>query len=487
MKSSLLKISFFALLPFGLISCKGQSQDETGDNKEKPNVLILFADDLGYTDVNCYGGIASTPHIDSLANNGIQFTDCYAAAPNCSPSRAGILTGRHPSRVGIYSYIPGGRDHPMHLQGEEVTLAELLKEQGYQTAHFGKWHLGCLGASQCEQPKPSDQGFDYSLATENNAQPSHFNPVNFVRNGKALDTLEGYSCQLVVDEAEMWLNDHYDDDKPFFIYTCFHEVHKKVASPPELVAKYSEYPKNDAEYYANVENMDLAIGRLVNILRKKGELENTLIFFTSDNGSYHQGSQKGLRGYKGEVYDGGIKVPGIIYWPERIQESRKVKEPVWGPDILPTVCDIVDISLPERTIDGVSLEPLLNNEDFQREKPMLWYFYRSNPEAAMRIGDYSLMAYTEDSVPRTHYFSERDMSFIKDSEFKSFELYNLEKDPGQKHDLADAMPEKLDSMKAVFRKNIQNVMEEGPYWEDLPEYNADQAQLKWKYERHRED
>jgi arylsulfatase A len=488
MRSEIIKISSVALLPLGLLSCKQQSADDNSETSENPNVVILFADDLGYTDLNCYGGIPNTPHLDSLAENGIKFTNCYAAAPNCSPSRAALLTGRHPSRTGIYSYIPGHGNHPMHLGDEEVTLAELLKTKGYQTVHLGKWHLGSLmDEGENNQPLPSDQGFDYSLGTENNAQPSHYNPVNFVRNGKALDTLKGYSCQFLVDEAKTWLNNHHDEQKPFFLYCCFHEVHKKIASPPELIENYDQYNERNAEYYANVENMDLAVGRLLKILREKGEMENTLVFFTSDNGSYHKGSQKGLSGYKGEVYEGGIRVPGIVHWPGHYTEKRTIGEPVWGPDLLPTLCNLIDVPLPDKNLDGTNLLPLLENKGFERKKPLLWYFYRSNPEASMRVGDYSLMAYANDSVRRTHYFSEKDIGFIKQSEFKQFKLYDLSNDPQQQNNLAKSMPRKLDSMKKVFKSTFEDIREEAPVWQGLPGYDPERARLKWKYERHRGD
>jgi len=483
--------------------------------KKKPNILILQADDLGYSDLNCYGGIAHTPNIDALAQNGIQFDNFYAAAPNCSPSRAGILTGRHPSRAGIYSYIPAGSSisyipagSSIHLQNEEITLAELLNSEGYQTVHFGKWHLGCLSqGNDCQQPQPQDQGFDYSFGTEANAEPSHHNPVNFVRNGNPLDTLKGFSCQLLVEEAKRWLKNESDKNKPFFFYLNFHEPHQKIASPLSLIDKYHKFNRNkvlssywnanvlpskydefdrfDAKYYANVENMDRAVGELLNILRVKGELKNTLIFFTSDNGSYHKGSQPNLRGYKGEIYDGGIKVPGIIYWPEHFLKAKIVDEPVWYPDILPTLCDLLNISLPEKTLDGTSILPILEGKNFDRENPMFWFFYRGNPEAAMRIGDYSLVGFTGDSIPRTHYFSQKDTEFIQSAKFEKFELYDLERDPGQQHNLADSLPQKLNAMKTIFKKTFRDIVEEGPFWRSLPVYDPENARLKWKYERHR--
>jgi len=478
-------------------------------NKEKPNIIILQSDDLGYADLNCYGGVAHTPNIDALAQGGVKLTNYYAPAPNSSPSRASLLTGRHPSRVGMYSYIPAWKDNPMHLKDEEVTIAELLKEQGYQTAQLGKWHISCLeNKNSCEEPQPADQGFDYYFATENNAWPSHKNPVNFIRNGKAVDTMKGYASHLVVHEAKQWLTNRVEKSNPYFLYINFHEVHKKIASPPSLVKKYSTYLQNeilatqwsqealpeknhefdsyDATYYANIENMDRAVGKLLNLLRRRRELQKTLILFVSDNGSYRQGSQPMLRGYKGEVFEGGIKVPAIFYWKNHFAGGKTVHKPAWGPDILPTICELSGTTPPKKAMDGTSILPLLKGQDFQRNKPLFWHFYRANPEAAMRVGDYSLVGYTCDSVPRTHYISQKDMKFIKNHSFKKFELYNLANDPGQQRNLADSLPQKLEEMKTLFRKTFRDIIKEGPYWKEMPEYNAREAKMKWKYERHRD-
>ncbi len=309
-----------------LIGCKHQNRQKI--HVKKPNILILLADDMGYADLGCYGGNSNTPNLDHLAGNGIMFTDFYAAAPNCSPSRSGLLTGRAPSRIGIYSYRPPG--HPMHLRDNEITIAEVLSGIGYQTSHFGKWHLGALGYdSILQHPQPSDQGFSYSFGTENNSQPSHLNPINFVRNGEPLGMQEGYSCQIVADEAITWLTDQYDKSSPFFMYVAFHEPHAKVASPPELVEKYKEYPPFDAEYLANIENLDSAAGRIIQYLETKQYLDNTLVLFSSDNGSYRQASNGDLRAKKSYLYEGGIRVPGIVHWPEMINQGEGHQPACW--------------------------------------------------------------------------------------------------------------------------------------------------------------
>ena len=213
---------------------------------EKPlNFIIFLADAMGYSDLGSYGAEIHTPHLDKLANEGLRFTDFYSAAPNCSPARAGLLTGRTPSRVGVYDWVPPGG--PMHLSTNELTIAELLKENNYQTAHMGKWHLSRWvhekeedGTSKGRMigPTPDEQGFDYWFACDNNALPSHLNPVNFMRNGVELGKLEGYAYQLVADESIEWLREKCEEEKPFFLNIWFNEPHKFLASPPEMMEKY---------------------------------------------------------------------------------------------------------------------------------------------------------------------------------------------------------------------------------------------------------
>lgn len=457
------------------------TDDWQGNNdKTQPNIIILLADDLGYGDLNTYDGISETPNLDKLAESGITFTDFYAPAPNCSPSRAGLLTGRNPNRVGMYSYRPP--DSNMHLKDEEVTIAELLKQEGYRTGLFGKWHLGSL-SEDAGQPMPDDQGFDYWLATENNAQPSHKNPVNFVRNGIPEDTLKGYSSHILAREANEWLERNNSSD-PFFLYMAFHEVHKKISSPDTLVQKYKEY--DDSEYLANVENLDAAVGKIVDKLRQMGEFENSLIIFSSDNGSYRHGSNGNLRGYKGESFEGGVRVPGIIHWSAKITSARRVSSPAGLIDLFPTAAAITNSSIPEdRQIDGTSLLPLIDEKGYNRQKPISWFFYRAHPEFGMRAGKYVINAYARDTIPRTHYFSQKDMAFIKQIRFKEFKMYNVDEDPLQKNDLSESNPQLLDSLKDQSRSLFQEIINDGPYWEGLPSFDPKRASPKQEYMRNK--
>src|SRR5690606_30228202 len=225
------------------------------------NILIILADDMGYSEIGSYEGISRTPNLDKLAKEGIRFTNFYAGAPNCSPSRSALLTGKSPAITGIYNYRPP--QHPMHLRAEEKTLAGMLKEQEYQTSVFGKWHLGCLPQDESlNQPQPDDHGFDYYFATENNAEPSHHNPENFVRNGRRVGKLNGYSCQLVADEAISWIDNHYQQEDPFLMYIAFHEPHASTqwTAPPHFLQNYKDYPEREANCFANVQNLDSAAG-----------------------------------------------------------------------------------------------------------------------------------------------------------------------------------------------------------------------------------
>jgi len=430
--------------------------------------LLLVADDMGYADLECYGGISKTPNLNTLAEDGLLFTDFYAAAPNCSPSRAGLLTGKSPAKIGMYNYRPP--NHPMHLRESEVTIAEVLHNQGYNTSHLGKWHLGCLPQdSTLNHPQPNDQGFNYSFGTENRAEPSHLNPINFVRNGKKLDKQEGYSCQILADEAITWFDNYYEVKNPFFMYVAFHEPHVKVASPPELVEKYKDFPLKDAEYLANIENLDLAVGRILDYLNKKQLIENTIIIFSSDNGSYRQASNGNLRALKSYVYEGGIRVPGIIHWPALIKNHAVIDEPTGFVDIMPTICDILQIQpFKEGELDGTSILSLLNGEKFERKNPLYWYFYRTYPEIAMRVGDIMILGKDNDTILRSHRFSAPDMAYIKKMDLVDYELYDLSNDIGQVENIINDHFNTI-LYRGLINNKLREIQLRGYYWEELPE------------------
>lgn len=449
---------------------------------DRPNFLMILLDDAGWTDFGCFGSRIQTPNIDQLASEGMRFTDCHSPAPNCSPSRAGLLTGRIPARAGIWSYRPDG--HVMHLQDDEITVAEILQDHGYRTGHFGKWHLSQLLS---EQPQPADQGFDHSLGTGNNASPSHLNPVNFVRNGEPVGETDGYSCQLVVEETIEWLSQPAAAEQPFFAAVWFHEPHTPIAAPPPLVSKYQQLDptltKKQAAYHACIENVDLAVGRLLQSLDTLNLSQNTLVFLTSDNGPLNAFSSKDLRGKKSHVWEGGHRVPGIFRWPGRIAANSTCDVPISGIDYLPTVCAVAGLPVPpDRHIDGTSILPLLRNqpEQFQRPQPLYWFFYRLNPGLALRDGDWCLIATTSDEArPKTHALTGDDLPHIRSSVPVDFQLYNLASDPGQQHNVLDRHPAVAARLTDQLRRIHQGVIQEATFWEIPADYGTGKQRKVW--------
>ena len=433
--------------------------------KVQPNVVILLADDLGYKDVGCYGGPVQTPAIDQLAKDGVRFTDFYSGCAVCSPSRATLLTGRHHIRTGVYSWI-SDEGQNSHLLLRERTIAEILKDRGYSTAHVGKWHLG-LPTKNRSKPTPSHHGFDYWFTTWNNASPSHKNPNNFIRNGEAVGPLEGYSCQLVADEAIDWLDNHRHPKAPFFLNIWFHEPHAPIAAPDKIVSTYGELKDKTAIYSGTIDNTDRAISRVVEKLKTMGVRENTLIIYASDNGSYRDDRTGNLRGRKGSNWDGGIRVPGIFSWPEVIRKNRAVKEPAGLVDVLPTLCGLLHLEVPQdRAIDGSDLSPLLKGEinRFQRHQPMFWHLQKSRPMVAMRDGDFSLVANPDYEISQSNMFQESWIPRVKNGGYQDFQLFDLNKDPGQTQNIASDNPELLKKLKAKLLKINQSIMADGVDW-----------------------
>lgn len=451
-------VLFTFLFSFFLVS-KVISQGNT-----KPNIVILLADDLGYADLSCYGSKeVHTPVLDNLAREGMRFTDFYAASAVCSPSRAALMTGRFSVRAGVYSWI-----HPsqkMHLHTDETSIAELLKNAGYNTAHIGKWHLGYdLEEGSGPGPAPHNHGFDHWMATGNNAHPSHHNPDNFVRNGKALGVMEGYSSQIIVDEAIGWL-DTRDASTPFFLNLWFHEPHAPVAAPPALTQRHNQTTL--PAYYGSIENMDANIGRILRKLEDMKLADNTLVIFMSDNGSYRgkEGSNGKLRAGKTTLWEGGIRVPGIIRWPGQIKPASTEKTPAGVVDILPTLCEVTGIALPEqRRIDGVSLLPLFNGKRLPRKKPLYWLYSPSRPMCVIRENDWCLVADPESEIPRDNLFREEWIGLVKKTALVNFRLYNLREDPGQQNDLAAKKRLRSRSMRKKMIRLHDEVVNEAIDW-----------------------
>lgn len=433
----------------------------------RPNVVILLADDLGWADVGCYGGPVKTPAIDGLARQGIRFTDFYSGCAVCSPSRATLLTGRQHIRAGVYSWISDA-SQKSHLLEREVTLAEILKEQGYDTAHVGKWHLG-LPAEKRKKPTPDQHGFDHWFATWNNAEPSHRDPETFIRNGEPVGKLEGYSCQLVVDEAISWLDSRKDSGHPFFLNVWFHEPHSPIAAPDEITAVYGDVKDPAAVYSGTIDNTDRAITRLLAKLGEMGAPEDTLIVYASDNGSYRADRVGDLRGKKGANWEGGIRVPGIFSWPGVIKPGVVSETPAGLVDVLPTICGLLELTPPAVHLDGSDLSPILHGQgvEFTRHQPLFWHLQRSRPIVAMRDGDWSLVAEPDYELSSDNMFQESWIPAIRAGGYKNYQLFDLKNDRSQSTDRSGQEPARLAAMKAQLLKINASVMAEATDWNEV--------------------
>ena len=446
------------------------------EEASRPNLVVILCDDLGWGDLENYGHpTIQTPHLVRMAEEGIRFTDFYSTAPVCSPSRVGLLTGRMPARAGVYDWIPGANpDQPpknsrnlVEMRKEEFTIPRMLREAGYATCMSGKWHCNAMFNSS-RQAQPGDHGFDHWFATQNNAAPSHENPKNFVRNGEPVGEIEGYSCQIVADEFVAWLKDHREKNpnQPFFGYIAYHEPHEPVASPPDLVVKYEKAgarSRDEAEYFANVENLDAATGSILAALEEFGCGEDTLVIFTSDNGPetlnrYRSanrsfGTPGPLRGMKLHTHEAGSRVAGIMRWPEGIEAQQVSDIPVSALDFLPTFAALSGGTIPDgRSLDGVSFLPALKGDPLERELPLMWVYYHSLtekdghvPSIAMRHGRYKVRAILE-GMKGTSQIDESNIDAVRQATPGRFEIYDLEADPSESSPLpleGNDLPEKL--------------------------------------------
>lgn len=452
----------------------------------RPNIVVVLCDDLGYGDLECYGHPAiKTPHLNELAKTGVQFTDFYSTAPVCSPSRVGLLTGRSPNRAGVYDWIPEARKTSpnrrdlVHMRASEITIAKLLQDAGYQTCMAGKWHCNSEFNND-RQPQPGDFGFDHWLATQNNASPSHRYPRNYVRNGKTVGLIEDFSCQIVVDEAINWLGT-CDPDRPFFIYAAFHEPHEPIESPASLVETYvaSSRDRNEAQYFANVANVDTAVGKLVSGLEKLKRRDNTLIIFTSDNGPEtlrrYRGAARSygrpgpLRGMKLHTTDAGFRVAGIMNWKGRIQSpGEPVSTPVSALDFLPTFCDLAKAKVPaDLVLDGTNFLPALKGKQIARKKPLVWAYYNAINEArvAMRHGKWKVLAKLNGGkLSKMPNVTRENLHAIQAATLTDIELYDLTKDIAESVNVADEDPARTAKLKATLEHEYRELVKGSHVW-----------------------
>jgi arylsulfatase A len=433
---------------------------ETNASCSCPNFVFILADDLGWADLGCYGSdLHGTPNIDRLARQGMRFTDAYAAAPVCTPTRASIMTGKYPARLHMTIWYEASANPPRNrklippvTQGnmphEQVTIAEVLKDAGYFTAHVGKWHLGDAGHY------PQTQGFDVNIGgTLWGAPATFFYPysgsqryggefryvphIEFGSEGEYLTDRLTDEALRVMDKVK---------DRPFYLNLCYHTVHTPIEGKPKLVEYYKNKVRpgmnhQNCEYAAMVHSLDENVGRILDKLDALGVADRTIVVFFSDNGGYiNEFNQKvvtsnyPLRSGKGSLYEGGIRDPLIIRWPGVTKAGSVCGEPVNSIDFYPTFLEMISLAgnLKHNTdMDGLSLVPLLKNPIAKLKRDALYWHYphyypTTTPVSAIRQGDWKLLEYFEDN---------------------HIELYNLSNDIGEQNNLAEKMPEKAGELR----------------------------------------
>jgi arylsulfatase A-like enzyme len=429
-----------------------------------PNVVVILVDDLGWTDLGCYGSsFHDTPNLDALAADGIRFTNAYAASPVCSPTRAALMTGRHPVRVNITDWIQGAKvprpkliapEDRHELPHEEVTLAEVLKEHGYTTGYVGKWHLG-----ETAEYWPEHQGFDVNIGGFSKGSPpgGYYAPWS---NPRLENGPEGeYLTDRLTSEAIGFVRQNKDN--PFLLYLAFYTVHTPIQGCDKWDGHYGEkrqqldlddpdatrpegpaitrLHQSNAKYAAMVRSMDDNVGRLLGELDSLGLTDETLVIFTSDNGGLSTQkrlaptSVRPLRAGKGWCYEGGIRVPLIIRAPRKSTPGTVTDQAAISMDLMPTVLDLAGLpARPELHLDGQSLAPAVANPDCVKDRQLVFHYphYHGSlwtPGTAMRLGDHKI---------------------IEMYETGRLEVYNLADDIGESHDLSASDPELLTRMKA---------------------------------------
>jgi len=347
------------------------------ETEKLPNIILCMADDQGWGDMGYNGHpVIQTPNFDAMAAEALRFDRFYAAAPVCSPTRGSVMTGRHPNRFGCFSW---GRT----LRPQEITIAEALKEAGYVTGHFGKWHLGSVRIGSPVNPGAS--GFDEWFSA-----PNFFdNDPILSREGTAIPTA-GESSMVTVLAALEFIRKHEASDKPYFAVVWFGSPHGPHLAIEEDRALYENQPENLQHFYGEITGMDRAFGKLREVISTLPSYDNTILWYCSDNGGLPGVGSTGGRGKKGDIYEGGLRVPAIIEWPARIKDASVTPFPANTSDIFPTLLEIIGAEVDaNRPLDGISLVPVLDHPEESRSKPMGFWHY---PGGGIRTPSVAWMA-----------------------------------------------------------------------------------------------
>ena len=409
----------------------------------RPNFLFILADDLGWSQVGCYGSdFYETPNIDCLAREGMRFTDAYAACPVCSPTRASIMTGKYPARLHLTDFIAGGNfpyekyaqpEWQKYLPLEEITIAEVLKAVGYAAASFGKWHMSIDKKPPKSLPyNPDKQGFDEYFVT-------------YKPSSKTDPESDAHNVEAITQKSLQFMERHKDE--PFFLYVPHNTIHAPVMGKKKLIRKYndkpgSDLPQNNPVLGAMIEELDNSTGRLLKKLDELKITEKTIVIFFGDNGGLERdATQTPLRSGKANLYEGGIREPLIVRWPGVVKPGSTCSEPVTSVDFFPTFLEIAGVKgEAKKPIDGVSLVPALNQSGALNHRAIYWHYphYHSSsigPCGAVRAGDYKLIEWFDESICGPG---------------NKFELYNLKEDIGERNNLAKIMPERVEKLKKML-------------------------------------
>jgi arylsulfatase A-like enzyme len=437
----------------------------------QPNIILCMGDDHGWFETGYNGHpLVKTPVLDEMAARGLRLDRFYSAHPNCSPTRGSIMTGRHPNRYGTFA--PGWSIRP-----EEITIAQILRRAGYATGHFGKWHLGPVKAAS--PTSPGAMGFAEWVSHDNFYE---VDPV-FSRNGAPPEKLPGESSAVTVREAIAFLDKARKGGKPSFTVIWFGSPHEPYVGVEPYLSIYKDQPEPVRSRLAEITAMDAAIGTLREYLRQSGLGANTLLWYCGDNGVPPEGRlTTPLRGAKGDVYEGGVAVPCVLEWPEKIRGGRRSDVNTVTTDMLPTLCAVTGQPLPDRPLDGVNLLPLLEGKMADRPQPICFWVYEANRE--MRAGGtpYLTAEQQEGTTPTaklmagkyTRDFRNLRHPVVKESDYagraavldnryklvrdKELALYDVRADRGESADLAVKQPERTEALRRTLREWQDSVL-----------------------------